>query len=204
MKSQAGISVPLVLLGLVVGGIAGYFGASLLASLHFVSSGEEQNGWRYFLTFGRNEPPSLAAAAGAKHGMFAHLSEEAVYFIWNGDASGDQVYVLHFDADEFPPVDAFWSLTMYYDELPNNLVENSIDRYVISDRTPGVKFGEDGSLDIYIQHEAPGGTGESNWLPAPDGPFAILLRTYITGEAIRDGSYAPPPIATVSVSGGPL
>ena len=201
MAIRSSVSIPFALLGLVVGGIAGYFGASLLASLHFVNNGESQNGWSYFLTFGRNEPPSLAAAAGAKHGMFAHLSEEAVYFIWSGDASGDQGYVLQFEADEFPPVEAFWSLTMYYDELPNNLVENPIDRYVISDRTPGIQFGEDGSLDIYIQHEAPAGTGDSNWLPAPDGPFTMLLRTYITGDAIRDGSYAPPPIVAVGASG---
>ncbi len=201
MKSRGGVSIPFAVLGLVAGGMAGYFGASLLASLHFVNSGESKNGWSYFLTFGRNEPPSLAAAAGAKHGMFAHLPEEAVYFIWSGDATGGQGYVLHFKADEYPPVDAFWSLTMYYDELPNNLVENPIDRYVISDRTPGIQFGDDGSLDIYIQHDAPDGTDESNWLPAPDGPFTMLLRTYITGDAIRDGSYAPPPIVAVSVPG---
>ena len=106
------------------------------------------------------------------------------------------------NADEFPPVDAFWSLTMYYDKLPYNLVENSIDRYVISDRTPGIRFNDDGSLDIYIQHSQPDNTLENNWLPAPDGPFRMLLRTYITGDAIRDGSYAPPPVQTDPVEGG--
>ena len=75
-------------------------------------------------------PPSLAAASGAKHGMFAHLPEEAVYFISSGDASNGQAYTLHFEADQFPPVGAFWSLTMYYDELPYNLIENPIDRFV--------------------------------------------------------------------------
>ena len=195
------ISLSAIVLGLLVGAIVGWPGASLLASVHFLNSGESKNGWSYYLTFGRDEPPSLAAASNAKHGMFAHLPEEAVYFIGSGDASRGQAYKLHFDEDEFPPVDAFWSLTMYYDELPNNLVENPIDRYVISDRTPGIGFGEDGSLDIYIQHEVPDGTGESNWLPAPDGPFTMLLRTYITGDAIRDGSYAPPPIVAVSASG---
>ena len=183
-----------ILLGLIIGGFSGWFGASTLASLHFLNSGESKNGWSYYLTFGRNEPPSLAAASGAKHGMFAHIPEEAVYFIKSGDGSSGQSYKLHFEADEFPPVDAFWSLTMYYDELPYNLVENSIDRYVISDRTPDIRFNDDGSLDIYIQHAQPDTTLKNNWLPAPDGPFRMLLRTYITGDPILDGSYAPPPV----------
>ena len=191
MKSK---KIIYVLFGLLIGGFSGWFGASLLASLHFLNGGESKNGWSYYLTLGRNEPPSLAAASGAKHGMFAHLSEEAVYFMKSGDTGGGQGYTLHFEADEFPPVDAFWSLTMYYDELPYNLVENSIGRYVISDRTPGIRFNDDGSLDLYIQHRKPETALENNWLPAPDGPFRMLLRTYITGDAIRDGSYAPPPV----------
>ncbi len=190
-----------ILFGLAVGGVGGWFGASLLASLHFLNSGESKNGWSYYLTFGRNEPPSLAAASGAKHGMFAHLPEEAVYYIGSGDASNGQAYTLHFEADEFPPVGAFWSLTMYYDELPYNLAKNPIDRFVISDRTPGIRFNDDGSLDIYIQHDRPDGERESNWLPAPDGPFRMLLRTYITGEAILNGSYAPPPVMVVASDG---
>ena len=183
-----------ILLGLVIGGFSGWFGASTLASLHFLNSGESKNGWSYYLTLGRNEPPSLAAASGAKHGMFAHIPEEAVYYIESGDGSSGQSYKLHFEADEFPPVGAFWSLTMYYDELPYNLVENSIDRYVISDRTPGIRMNDDGSLDIYIQHAQPDTTLKNNWLPAPDGPFRMLLRTYIPGDPVTDGSYAPPPV----------
>jgi hypothetical protein len=191
MKSKSLISI---LLGLVIGGFSGWFGASTLASFHFLNSGESKNGWSYYLTLGRNEPPSLAAASGAKHGMFAHIPEEAVYFIESGDGSSGQAYKLHFEADEFPPVGAFWSLTMYYDELPYNLVENSIDRYVISNRTPGIRFNGDGSLDIYIQHAQPDTTLKNNWLPAPDGPFRMLLRTYIPGNPVVDGSYAPPPV----------
>ena len=191
MKSK---NLSYILSGLIIGSLSGWFGASLLASFHFLNSGESKNGWSYYLTLGQNEPPSLAAASGAKHGMFAHISEEAVYFMKSGDASNEQSYKLHFDADEFPPVDAFWSLTMYYDELPYNLVKNEIERYVISDRTPGIQFNEDGSLDIYIQHKQPAISLKSNWLPAPDGSFRMLLRTYITGDSIRDGSYAPPPV----------
>ena len=191
MKSK---KLVLILLGLVIGGLSGWFGASTLASLHFLNSGETKNGWSYYLTLGRNEPPSLAAASGAKHGMFAHVPEEAVYFISSGDGSNGQTYKLHFEADEFPPVDAFWSLTMYYDELPYNLVENSINRYVISDRTPGIQFNDDGSLDITIQYAQPDTTLNNNWLPAPKGPFRMLLRTYIPDKTIVSGSYAPPPV----------
>ena len=193
----------LLLAGLFIGGIAGWIGASMLASLHFVNTGEAKNGWSYHLGLGRNEPPSLAAAGAAKHGMFGHLREEAVYYIENGDASGGQTYKLHFKKDEFPPVDAFWPLTMYLNELPYNLVANPIDRYVISDRTPGIVFNDDGSLDIYIQHNPPGGDKSTNWLPAPDGPFAMLLRAYITDDPIRNGTYAPPPVQLVEKSGGP-
>ena len=182
-------------MGLVVGGALGWPAGSMLASLHFLNSGESKNGWSYYLTFGRNDPPSLAAASNAKHGMFAHLAEEAVYFIERGDASRGQSYTLHFEPDEFPPVGAFWSLTMYENELPHNLVANPIDRFVISDRTPGIRFGDDGSLTLYLRHRQPTNANEAaNWLPAPDGPFQVLLRTYITGDAIRDGSYAPPPL----------
>jgi len=191
MKS---ISLITILVGLIFGSISGWFGASTLASFHFLNSGESKNGWSYYLTLGRNEPPSLAAASGAKHGMFAHVSEEAVYFIKSGDGSNGQAYKLHFEADEFPPVGAFWSLTMYYDELPYNLVENSIGRYVISDRTPGIRLNNDGSLDIYIQYAQPNTTLKNNWLPAPDGLFRMLLRTYIPSKAIVNGSYAPPPV----------
>ena len=201
MKMPKGVIIA-ILVGLSVGGLMGWPGGSLLASLHFLNSGESKNGWSYYLTFGRNEPPSLAAASNAKHGMFAHLPEEAVYFIGSGDGSCGQAYTLHFEADEFPPVDAFWSLTMYQNHLPYNLVANPIDRFVISDRTPGIQFGDDGSLDIFIQHAQP--REAANWLPAPDGPFKVLLRTYITGEAIRDGSYAPPPIKLVTGSEEPL
>lgn len=191
MKSRKLI---LIFLGLLIGGFIGWFGASTLASLHFLNSGESKNGWSYYLTLGSNEPPSLSAASGAKHGMFAHLAEEAVYFIKSGDASSGQTYKLHFEVDEFPSVGAFWSLTMYYDELPYNLVENSIGRYVISNRTPGIRFNDDGSLDIYIQHAQPDTTLKNNWLPAPDGSFRMLLRTYIPGDTILDGSYAPPAV----------
>jgi hypothetical protein len=71
------------------------------------------------------------------------------------------------------------------------MVANPIKRYSIGDRTAGLKFGENGSLEIYIQHSSPGPDKESNWLPAPDGPFALALRLYWPGQDVLDGKWEP-------------
>ena len=96
-----------------------------------------------------------------------------------------------------PPVDAFWSLTMY-DNHDFYLVENPIDRYSIGDRTPGLTYGPDGSLTIYMQKESPGPDKESNWLPSPrQGGFRPLMRMYQPGQPLLDGSYLMPAIRRV-------
>lgn len=84
-------------------------------------------------------------------------------------------------------------------KLPSVLfVANPIKRYSIGDRTPGFKLGADGSVTIYIQHESPGSDKESNWLPAPDGPFALALRIYWPEQVILDGKWEPAPIKKAS------
>ena len=99
--------------------------------------------------------------------------------------------------DETPPVDAFWSITMY--DLPDfYLVANAIDRYSIGDRTPGLQRAADGSLTIVIQADEPDDPeARANWLPAPPGRFRPLLRAYQPGAAILDGSYVIPAIERV-------
>ena len=110
------------------------------------------------------------------------------------DADGDQLngynrYKVTFAQD--PPVDAFWSITMY--DLPDfYLVANPIGRYSIGDRTPGLRRDSDESLTIVIQHDQPADT--SNWLPAPAAPFRPLLRLYQPQAAILDGTYEIPAI----------
>ena len=95
-----------------------------------------------------------------------------------------------------PPVDAFWSLTMY--DVPDfYLVANPIDRYSIGDRTPGLRTAEDGSVTISMQTSAPGPDKESNWLPAPAGRFRPILRMYQPQKAILDGAYVLPPVRKV-------
>ncbi|MDF7799693.1 DUF1254 domain-containing protein [Pontiellaceae bacterium B1224] len=102
-----------------------------------------------------------------------------------------------FGSREYPPVHAFWSLTMY--DLPQSLlVANPINRYLInSPMLPNMKKGSDGSLTLYIQNESPGKALESNWLPAPKGPFATYMRLYWPKEAALDGSWIQPKLIRV-------
>jgi hypothetical protein len=135
----------------------------------------------------------------ARVGLWGNHPYEAAYPQVFLDEHGEQLngsreYVLHFD--ELPPADAFWSVTMY--DIPKfYLVANPIQRYSIGDRTPGLKYDPDGSLDIYIQHESPGPDIESNWLPAPEGDFRPILRMYQPRPEALDGTWTPPPIRRV-------
>ena len=127
-------------------------------------------------------------------GIIPNTPEQAYYDQWITDSQGAKMdgskfkYTYTFPKGQFPPVKFFWSLTMY-DLKSRLLVDNPIDRYSIGDRTKGLKYEEDGSLVIYVQHESPGKDKESNWLPAPAGPMSIISRTYGPKEAILKGDY---------------
>jgi|SRR5690554_82209 len=130
-------------------------------------------------------------------GIYGNAKEEAMYPAYRVDSDGEVLtganrYTLHFAADQYPPVHAFWSLTMY--ELPQSLlVDNPINRYLInSPMLPNMKKDADGGLTIYIQNESPGKDKESNWLPAPKGPFAAYMRLYWPDEAALNGSWTEP------------
>lgn len=141
----------------------------------------------------------MRRAAAARAGLFGNHGYEAAYPWTYEDGEGDLLtgkhrYLLHFD--RLPPVGAFWSVTMY--SSPDYLlVENPIGRYSIGDRTPGLQYHDDGSLDIYIQYDSPGPEKESNWLPAPEGEFRPIMRMYQPDRAVLDGSYLLPPIRRV-------
>ncbi|WP_206301971.1 DUF1254 domain-containing protein [Streptomyces sp. AcE210] len=157
---------------------------------------DKGSGWSYDLDIGTYGQNYLLRAIIARHGLGALTAEEAVYASTRLDAdgirlTGDHAYRLHFDADRLPPVDAFWSLTVYDEE--NFLVENEINRYALGDRTPGLVYRSDGSLDILVQHTEPA-DGPSNWLPAPAGRFELTLRFYEPRQEMLDGKYALPPI----------
>ena len=108
--------------------------------------------------------------------------------------NGSKRYRIHMPAGAEPDVGAFWSISMY--GVDNNLVASEINRYSIGDRTPGLVRDADGALTIALQHERPT-DAEVNWLPAPEGPFWLILRAYQPGPGLLDGSWSPPPIETV-------
>jgi hypothetical protein len=113
---------------------------------------------------------------------------------------GDGFWRLRLRGDALPPVDAFWSLTMYEAEPEGGffLTHNPINRYAIGDRTPGLSRGADGSLDIWVSRTDPGGRRSANWLPAPaKGPFTMVLRAYLPKSQLISQSYTPPAIEKV-------
>jgi hypothetical protein len=138
-------------------------------------------------------------AAAARAGLFGNHGYEANYEIVYVDGDGEQLngaYRYELRLESMPPVDAFWSLTMY--NVPKFLlVSNPIDRYSIGDRTPGLQVAGDGSLTIYMQHESPGPDKEANWLPAPEGDFRPVMRMYQPQLAVLTGDYALPAISKV-------
>jgi hypothetical protein len=149
--------------------------------------GKEINGWRVGSAFGDREfyhGDWLLRAAAAKAGIYGNDAVEAMYPMTRKDGTGQPLdgskhnYMLTFAAGQFPPVNAFWSVTMY-DGKTQLLIENPINRYLInSPMLPNMQKGADGSLTLYIQKDSPGKNKESNWLPAPNGPIYLVMRLY--------------------------
>lgn len=142
----------------------------------------------------------LGRMSAAILGIYGNSKDEANYPIYFVDAEGKPLnasasrYTMTFPAGELPPVNSFWSLTMY--ELPASLLTaNPINRYLInSPMEKDLKRGSDGSVTLYIQHDSPGQDNESNWLPAPAGPFFVLLREYWPKPEALDGRWKAPPL----------
>jgi hypothetical protein len=146
----------------------------------------------------------LMRAAAALVGLYGNDSAEAFYPLTRQDGDSKDMdgsshnYTLTFPADAFPPVNAFWSVTMY-DGKTQLLVDNPIDRYLInSPMLPDMQKNEDGSLTLYIQKDEPADAKKkANWLPAPDGPIYMVMRLYWPEKVALDGSWQPPAIAAV-------
>lgn len=142
----------------------------------------------------------ITRALAARLGLWGNHGYEANYQVSYVDADNQPLdsglkYELHLST--VPPVDAFWSLTMY-DAQEFYLVANSINRYSIGDRTPNLKYGADGSVTIYLQRDSPGPDKESNWLPMPQsGNVRPMIRMYQPKAAVLDGAYLLPPIQRV-------
>ena len=132
-------------------------------------------------------------------GLGANRPQDAIYPTSEKDAAGQpydgaNTYVMRFAKGQLPPVNAFWSVTMYNAEY--FFVDNPLSRYTLSSRN-ALKPNPDGSVDLYIQKESPGPAKESNWLPAPAGQFILMMRLYWPKEkdpAILDGSWKLSPV----------
>jgi len=143
----------------------------------------------------------LKRAIVAQLGLGANLPEDAVYPTNLADESGKPLdgsnkYKLHFEKTDLPPVDAFWSITVYDSE--GFQVPNPFNRFAVSSWMP-FKYNADGSLDLYFQNENPGADKEANWLPAPKDAFNLLMRLYAPRLEALTGKWNPPPITRVSL-----
>jgi hypothetical protein len=157
------------------------------------------HGWLFSTKTGEYGTSYLQRAFVTAIGLGANRPEDAVYPTSRADAFGQPYvgtnkYVLHFDKGQFPPVNGFWSLTMYDSDY--FFVDNPLNRYTLSQRNT---FHEnaDGSVDLYLQHDNPGSGKEANWLPAPEGRFILMLRLYWpkdTPPSILDGTWTIPPV----------
>lgn len=145
----------------------------------------------------------VARATGTQVGIGANSREEALYPVLEKDTSGQALdgskaaYRLRFKKGELPPVNAFWSMTMY--GLPDQLlVHNRINRYLInSPMLPNMKRDADGGYTIYVQAQSPGQALETNWLPAPEGPFMVTMRYYWPKDELLNGNWTSPSIERV-------
>ena len=138
----------------------------------------------------------LKRAIVAQFGLGANVPEDAIYPLNLGDESGKPLdgtskYTLHFEKAALPPVNAFWSVTLY--DLDGYQVANPLNRFALSSWMP-LKHNADGSLDLYFQNESPGADKEANWLPAPKTPFNLTLRMYAPKSEALTGKWNPPPV----------
>jgi len=154
---------------------------------YLVTGQKDINGWKVGSLFGDRafyNGDWTKRAAAAKGGIYGNDAVEAMYPMTKTLADGEALdgskhnYTLTFAKDQFPPVNAFWSVTMY-DGKTQLLIENPINRYLInSPMLSGMKKNPDGSLTLYIQNEFPDKAEEANWLPAPKGPIYLVMRLY--------------------------
>ncbi len=174
--------------------------------------GKSVNGWRVASAFGDRsfyDGDYLLRASAALAGIYGNDAVEAMYPMTTHDEKGEPLdghshnYTLTFAPDGLPPVNAFWSVTMY-DGKTQLLIENPINRYLINSlMLPSLARGADGSLTLYIQKDMPAADKKANWLPAPDGPIYLVMRLYWPKETppsilpAGSGTWQPPPVVRV-------
>jgi len=172
---------------------------------HYNDAGTLTNGWIFTTKAGVYGTDYLQRATITAIGLGCNRPQDAVFPTSVQDADGKPYlgtnqFVLHFDAGQLPPAEAFWSLTMY--NAGFFFADNPLNRYTLNSRNQ-FTTNADGSVDLYLQHESPGADKESNWLPAPEGKFILMLRLYWPKEtppSIIDGTWTIPPVKLVPYS----
>jgi hypothetical protein len=165
----------------------------------FLNIWEKYRGWIYSTHGGAYEVDYMYRAAIACGALGENLPQDAVYPSLSTDSEGKPLdgsgaYILHFDKDQLPPVNAFWSVTAY--DTDGYFIPNALKRQALGDRDK-LQFNPDGSLDLHIQADSPGPDKEANWLPVAKAPFTLLMRLYSPKAEILDGSWTPPPVKRV-------
>jgi hypothetical protein len=143
-------------------------------------------------------PLYFTRTAVAKSNILVNAPRETKYFYQDFDTGGERLnganrYTVTFDKGQTPPVNGFWSLTLYNEH--HFFAPNELKRYSLGTKNKTLRYIEDGSLTLYVQAESPGSDRESNWLPSPkDGDFSLYVRSYWPKVEVTDGSWTPPPV----------
>jgi len=175
---------------------------SALANIPVANVGNTKNGWQLPYGTGNYGTDYVLRAATAYRGLGANLVDDAFYASASVGSDGakfssDNKYVIHFNKDEIPPVNGFWSITMYNDKIL--FAANPINRYCLGSLSdPSLIKNSDGSIDIYIQRDSPDSAKIPNWLPAPaSGGFSLTIRLYWPQQPVLDRTWVPPAVQPV-------
>jgi hypothetical protein len=190
-----------VVQGVIIGATLAFLTAIVVMNLVLRRITRTVDGWASIPACGRPENGVLVRAACAKALPGVNVFEEAAYWTTTTDAAGRRLdggtpYVLHFDDGQFPPNDAFWSLTVT--DVVGYKADSPTDRHSVDDRSDFVR-NADGSVDILLQHAPPADRAQ-NWLPIPTGRFKLMLRAYLPGPAVLDGTYRVPAVREASIA----
>ena len=139
-------------------------------------------------------------AAISKSNMYENRFNETKYIFRDADSAGQQMngnstYAVTFPAGQLPPVDGFWSMTLYNEHHFFN--SNPLKRYSLGTKNKTLQTNSDGSLTLYAGANSPGKDKETNWLPAPAGPFSLYIRCYWPRQEVIDGTWMPPQVKKI-------
>jgi hypothetical protein len=188
-----------VVQGVIIGATLAFLTTILILDAVARAETRTVNGWSSIRKVGQPGNGLLVRAALQKALPVVNAFEEAAYWTTSVDSagkklSGEHIYRLHFPPGQLPPNDAFWSLTAT--DTVGYMVNHSSGRSSVDDHS-GLVTNSDGSVDILLQPQQPNGPAQ-NWVPTPSGRFKLMLRAYLPGVAIVDGSYEVPPIVEVA------